>query len=113
MSNATFTENALFRGLQDKNARFNATVGNNGGPYDLYDYAYGYFEATRLLLAEAQKPGAIIDILVYPVCLNFRHAVELYIKYLITDLAKVMKSKEAFEAKHVLKDKAMLCGPQR
>jgi len=31
----------------------------------------------------------LIDLVVYPICFDFRHAVELYIKYVITDLAKV------------------------
>jgi hypothetical protein len=81
----TFRQNDPFRGDRAL-SRFNACVGDNGGPYDLYDYAEAYFEATRLLLREAQKPGVLIDVIVYPVCLNFRHALELYIKYLITDL---------------------------
>jgi hypothetical protein len=99
----TFKQNTLFRGLTAQ-SRFNACVGNNGGPYDLYDYAHGYFEAARLLLTEAQKPGIIIDTIVYPICLNLRHAIELYIKYLITDLAKAMKSKETFKRNHSLKE---------
>src|SRR5688572_30124182 len=85
---ALFKENELFRGelaWSDKNA----CVGNNGGPYDLYDYADGYFDATRGLLEialaapDSNRPWVTIDILVYPICLNFRHAIELYLKYLI------------------------------
>jgi hypothetical protein len=99
----TFKENALFRGLRAHH-QYNACVGNNGGPYDLYDYAQGYFEATGILLLQAMKPGMLIDILVYPICLSFRHAVELYIKYLISDLAKVSGAKENFRKNHSLED---------
>ena len=48
MEKRPFKENALFRGLQNHLSRFNACVGNNGGPYDLYDYAEGYFEENKL-----------------------------------------------------------------
>ena len=67
----------------------NACVGNNGGPYDLYDYAKGYFDATKTLLNHLQDDGNRIDLIVYPICYNFRHAVELCLKYVITDLSKV------------------------
>lgn len=103
MAKATFKENALFRGWK-AHYRMNACVGNNGGPYDLYDYAHGYFEATRLLLQEAQKPGIIIDIVVYPICLTYRHALELFLKYLINDLAKLNKAKERYRPHHGLKE---------
>jgi hypothetical protein len=81
---------------------FNACVGDNGGPYDLYDYAHGYFDATRLLLKSVGKSGLLNDLLVYPICLNFRHAVELFIKYVISDLAKLTRSKAKFRAIHSL-----------
>jgi hypothetical protein len=82
---------------------FNACVGDYGGPYDLYDYAHGYFDATRLLLKAIGKSGAVNDLLVYPICLNFRHAIELFIKYLITDLAKIIESSDAkFHKSHSL-----------
>jgi hypothetical protein len=99
----TFKQNDLFRGVPAL-SQFNACVGNNGGPYDLYDYAEGYFEATRLLLQEAQKPGVLMDIIVYPVCLNFRHALELYIKYLITDLGKAARINATYRPNHSLRD---------
>ena len=55
----TFKENALFRGLT-AHGRYNACVGNNGDPYDLYDYAQGYFEATGILVRGTMKPGVPI-----------------------------------------------------
>ncbi|MTD93926.1 hypothetical protein GIW81_06200 [Hyphomicrobium sp. xq] len=103
MTKATFKENTLFRGWKAHSA-MNACVGNNGGPYDLYDYAQGYFEATRLLLQEAQKPGIIIDVVVYPICLTYRHAMELFIKYLISDLAKLNNAKKSYRPNHGLKE---------
>jgi hypothetical protein len=55
-----------------------------------------------LLLVEAQKPGILIDIVVYPICLIYRHAIELFIKYLIHDLAKLAKTEVAFSKNHRL-----------
>jgi hypothetical protein len=96
-----FKQNDLFRPDFDR-MDFNACVGDNGGPYDLYDYAHGYFDATRLLLKSVGKSGLLNDLLVYPICLNFRHAVELFIKYVISDLAKLTRSKAKFRAIHSL-----------
>lgn len=97
----TFKQNDLFRPDPDR-ASLNACVGNNGGPYDLYDYAHGYFDATQNLLQSAGKSGSVIDLLVYPICLNFRHAIELFIKYLIADLARIAKSDAKFRKTHPL-----------
>jgi hypothetical protein len=99
---AAFRQNDLFRGLQNDLSRLNACVGNNGGPYDLYDYAWGYFEGTRLLLTDAKVPGATIDVLVYPICFNFRHAVELYVKYIIADLSRVQGTGRQYQPGHSL-----------
>ena len=96
-----FKQNDLFRPDFDR-MDFNACGGDNGGPYDLYDYAHGYFDATRLLLKSVGKSGLLNDLLVYPICLNFRHAVELFIKYVISDLAKLTRSKAKFRAIHSL-----------
>ncbi len=82
--------------------QLNACVGNNGGPYDLYDYAKGYFDATKTLLAHVRDEGNLIDLIVYPICFNFRHAIELYIKYVITDLAKVKGTAHKFKTHHTL-----------
>ena len=105
----TFKENDLFRGVfawSDKNA----CVGNNGGPYDLFDYSEGYFKATRVLLEIAlkapdlERPWLHIDTMVYPICLNFRHALELYLKYLITGLANKTGSWKSYKPNHSLAD---------
>ena len=96
-----FKQNDLFRPDFDR-MDYNACVGDNGGPYDLYDYARGYFDATRILLKTVGKTGSVNDLLVYPICLNFRHAVELFIKYLITDLAKLTRTDAKFYKSHSL-----------
>lgn len=80
----------------------NACVGNNGGPYDLYDYAKGYFDATKTLLNHLQDDGNRIDLIVYPICYNFRHAVELCLKYVITDLSKAKGTAHRFKGGHRL-----------
>jgi hypothetical protein len=64
--------NSVFQGLQ-KYADYNACVGENGGRYDLYDYACGYFEATDTLLKAVKHGKCTIDDIVYPTCLTFRH----------------------------------------
>jgi len=57
-----FKQNDLFRPDFDR-IDFNACVGDNGGPYDLYDYAYGYFDATRLLLKSVGRTGSVNELL--------------------------------------------------
>jgi hypothetical protein len=76
--------NAIFQSGPEQHKDLNACVGENGGRYDLYDYAGGYFEATDTLLKAAKHDKVTIDDIVYPVCLTFRHGVELFVKYLIT-----------------------------
>lgn len=99
---ASFKQNDLFRGVQNQHANLNACVGHNGGPYDLYDYSWGYFDATRLLLIDAKVPGTTIDVLVYPICFNFRHAIELYIKFIIADLGRVQGTGKQYRPGHTL-----------
>jgi hypothetical protein len=53
-------------------------------------------------LKSVGRTGSINDLLVYPICLNFRHAVELFIKYLISDLVKLTRSNAKFRASHSL-----------
>lgn len=104
-----FKQNDVFRGVTAWSSK-NACVGDNGGPYNLYDYADAYFDATRGLLELAlsapdiDRPWITIDLLVYPICMNFRHAVELFIKYLISALAEKTDSSKAYETSHSLAD---------
>jgi hypothetical protein len=100
MTKPAFKQNDVFKHVD--NDRLNACVGNNGGPYDLNDYARGYFDATRILLENISGGGVLIDLVVYPICFDFRHAVELYIKYVITDLAKVKGTAHRFRTHHTL-----------
>lgn len=94
--------NSVFQGLSNQYAEFNACVGDNGGRYDLYDYAGGYFEATDTLLKAVKHKKCRIDDVVYPACLTFRHGVELFIKYLITQLAIYHGTTDSFETTHSL-----------
>lgn len=77
--------NALFRG-DPKRGSFNACVGNNGAP-DIYHYADGYADSVNLLIDSLIKREAMLDTLIYPICFNLRHAVELTVKGLIQDLS--------------------------
>jgi hypothetical protein len=76
--------NELFRGDQET-ASYNACVGNNGAP-DIYYYADGYADSVDLLIEGLTKGRGILDTLIYPICFNLRHAVELMIKGQIQDL---------------------------
>lgn len=100
MTVTNFKENEVFKGILGH--QLNACVGPNGGPYDLYDYAKGYFEATKIILANSKGGGALIDIVVYPICFDFRHAIELYIKYVIAGLATAKGTDHKFKTKHTL-----------
>lgn len=82
--------NALFRGDYALGA-YNACVGDNGCP-DLYFYADGFADSVFLLidaLTSGQK--AMLDTLIYPICFNLRHSVELTIKGQIEDLSRLAK----------------------
>jgi hypothetical protein len=98
-----FKENSLFRGMHE-NYKYNACVGFNGGPYDLYDYAHGYFKASFLIFEGAKQPGAIVDTIVYPACYNFRHAMELSVKYLAERCAKLSGEEKSYRFGHNLRD---------
>jgi hypothetical protein len=97
-----FKENELFRSIPRH--PLNACVGNNGGPYDLFDYSAGYFRGTRILLSamSEQRNSVRIDTLVYPICFNFRHAIELYIKYMVTDLSTALQLEKKFRFDHTI-----------
>lgn len=100
---ANFKQNELFRG-DPNNHHLNACVGENGGPYDLFDYSCGYFEATGILLKGIEDDSTWIDLLIYPACLNFRHSIELYLKYLISQLAVASGRSVSFKPNHSLQE---------
>lgn len=69
----------------------NACVGNNGSP-GYWDYAKGFSQAASLLIDKViQDQGAehSVDELIYPVCFNMRHSVELRLKDAISELIKL------------------------
>lgn len=60
----------------------NACVGENGNP-QIIDYAEGFASAAKTLLnAVIAEEGLrlTVDTLIYPICFNMRHAVELFLK---------------------------------
>ncbi|AZG72394.1 transcriptional regulator [Shewanella livingstonensis] len=78
------------------NSDFNATVGNNGSGVPMgearsnIDYAIGFSSAALELIEVAltsQKLENCVDYLVYPICFNMRHAVELQLKKVWKDLS--------------------------
>ncbi|WP_230532108.1 hypothetical protein [Microvirga roseola] len=98
MTESKFRQNELFRG-DTQNSSKNACVGDNGGRYDLFDYALGYFDATLILLRAAQQPGAIVDTLVYPACYSYRHNLELFMKWLVNEMGLALSDEEMKAAK--------------
>ena len=82
--------------------RLNAAVGDNGGKYDLFDYATAYLDASIALASKVAKEGVITDSVVYPICYTFRHGVELFIKYLIDDLGRLAGTWDQYKQGHTL-----------
>lgn len=73
-------ENSTFRGEDPTWA--NACVGDNGSP-QIFEYASGFASAANVLLDEVIKHRGIglpVDVFIYPICFNMRHAVELFLK---------------------------------
>ncbi|MHA2755918.1 hypothetical protein [Aeromonas dhakensis] len=78
-------QNLVFRGVH-RLADYNACVGENGHP-DKYYYAEGFSEAAFTLIENVMNDNRhSIDIFIYPICFNLRHAVELYLKALWDEL---------------------------
>lgn len=82
------------------NSSSNATVGNNGSGVPKgearsnIDYAIGFSSAAIELIEVAltsKKLENSVDYLVYPICFNMRHAVELQLKKLWKDLSILAK----------------------
>ena len=96
MEQQEMRENNTFSG--GVNSRFNATVGNNGSGSPLgearsnIDYAIGFSSAAIELIEVALTSDKIensLDYLVYPICFNMRHAVELQLKKVWKDLSSL------------------------
>jgi hypothetical protein len=84
-------------------SRLNATVGFNGSsapegkPRSNTDYAKGYANASLLLIntaLESKEFKHSVDYLVYPVCFNMRHSVELRLKQLWIDLEELSRHRK-------------------
>ncbi len=66
----------------------NACVGNNGSP-SYVEYAIGFSKAANLIIDQVLSSRDFhlsVDDMVYPVCFNMRHSVELRLKGAIEDL---------------------------
>ena len=70
---------SMFRGGEPSWA--NACVGENGQP-GYYEYSKGYSRAANILLEAVRKSkdSELCDELIYPICFNMRHSVELRFK---------------------------------
>lgn len=86
-------ENDTFSG--GETTHLNATVGNNGSfapegeARSNTDYALGFSSAALELIRAAKESSELrthLDFLVYPICFNMRHAVELRLKKWWKDL---------------------------
>jgi hypothetical protein len=97
-----YEPNALFR--NGPNRRLNACVGSNGGPYGFDEYGEGFFEGAKKVVAAIKRGEWAIDILIYPACFSYRHAIELYVKYLLKELSAYNKSGVTYEKTHQLQD---------
>ncbi|CCN85927.1 hypothetical protein VIBNISFn27_p10074 [Vibrio nigripulchritudo SFn27] len=76
----------------------NACVGDNGSP-SYVEYAMGFSKAANLIIDQVLKSRDIdlsVDEMVYPVCFNMRHSIELRLKGAIEALEAIgeMKSVE-------------------
>lgn len=89
------SKNSTFRGEEPTWA--NACVGNNGDP-GYMEYSKGFSTAANVLIDQVLKGHGIVlstDELVYPVCFNMRHSVELRLKGGIEILMRVAEIKGA------------------
>jgi len=87
------SENLTFRNSRPSWA--NACVGDNGSP-SYIDYAKGFSEAANLLINEViscKSRKHSVDTLIYPICFNMRHAVELWLKGTVVVLQELAKFK--------------------
>lgn len=82
-----------------------ATVGTNGC-HTISDYADGFFEGAEFIIYECltrlenrknfdpnNRINITEDIIVYPICFNIRHSIELYLKEIIENLFLIYQTK--------------------
>lgn len=92
------------------NDPISATVGRNGY-HTISDYADGFFEGAEFIIYEcltrlenrrnnitsiSKRVNITEDIIVYPICFNIRHSIELYLKEIIENLIYIYKKKGAY-----------------
>ncbi|MEZ8825880.1 hypothetical protein AB6E04_16100 [Vibrio amylolyticus] len=70
-----------------------ACVGTNGNP-TTRQYAFGFLNAAELLLEQQRvkkpyRPKYPADHMVYPICFNIRHGIEVSLKYFLCELEKL------------------------
>jgi len=73
----------------------NACVGNNGSP-GYVEYAAGFSTAANVLIDQVISGRGLelsVDELIYPVCFNMRHSVELRLKGAIEELTNIASKK--------------------
>lgn len=73
----------------------NACVGENGSP-GYWDYAKGFSQAATILIELILRERGLehsVDEMVYPVCFNMRHSVELRLKGAIAELTLIEKAR--------------------
>ena len=80
-ASGNYKQNDLFRG-ENTQYHLNACVGKNGGPWKLFDYAYGYFHAADLAVESLVENPMRVDVAIYQIAYMYRHAVELSLKSL-------------------------------
>lgn len=86
-------KNSTFCGAEPTWA--NACVGDNGSP-GYVEYSKGFSTAANLLIDRVLDDGGVhlyVDDLVYPVCFNMRHSVELRLKGAVEEIARIAEVK--------------------
>lgn len=85
-------KNSTFLGAEPTWA--NACVGNNGQP-DYVEYSKGFSAAANILLEHVLYGDGrfAVDDLIYPICFNMRHSVELRLKGAIEEIVKISAAK--------------------
>jgi hypothetical protein len=86
------------------NMHMNACVGDNGGPYELFDYGKGFFEGGHAIVVAAAGNVAPVDWLVYPAAFAYRHGIELLLKQLVLTLNVILESRDGFRKHHKMMD---------
>jgi hypothetical protein len=99
---AEYRTNDLFR--PGPIPQMNACVGENGGPYDFFDYAWGFYDAAEASIDAAIEHKAPLDVLVYPIVFCYRHAIELSLKHLGRVLPRLWADTGAVPLTHKLSD---------